>query len=149
VLEDELRKTFEELNIQPQPRRAQAVDIIFRGATVRRRRRGYAVGAAGTGTAVVALVIAFALNQPPRQHDDNPAGPPGPDVGTSTTTSTTVQTSPTTTPQDAPSSSAESPITTSPTITTRSPNATYTPTSATRTTSPSFTGTEPQRTTTG
>lgn len=141
MLEDELRKTFEQLNIDPRPRTFEAVDIVFRGATVKRRRRTYAVAAAGTGTAVVALVIAFALNQPPRQKD-SPAGPLGPDVGTST--STTVRPSPTTTPRDAASSSAESPITTSPWATTKSPDATYTAT----TTSRGSTGTDPQRTTT-
>ena len=147
MLEDELKKTFEQLNIQPQPRTFGAVDIVYRGIAVKRRRRTYAVAATGTGTAVVAVVIAFALSQPPNQDDNSPAGPPLPG------TSAPVRTSPTTTTDDPASSSVENPVSTTPeTTSTTSPDPTPT-TTHTRPTAPGTTarstGAPPLQTTTG
>ena len=137
MLEDELKKTFEELNIDPLPSTFGAADIVHRGTAVKRRRRTFAVAATGTGTAVVAVVIAFALNQPPGR--DSPAVPPAPQ----TSTSSPVETSPTT--SDAPVSS---PVPTSPATSTTTPDRTWPTTSptATRTTPPHRT-TETLRTT--
>ncbi|TQM84273.1 hypothetical protein FHX81_6716 [Saccharothrix saharensis] len=137
MLEDELKKTFEQLNIQPRPRTFSAVDIVYRGAAVKRRRRAYAVAATGTGTAVVAVVIAFALNQPPKQGDNSPARPPGPDISTSGSVR------PTPSPESVPTSPPDlpHPTTTRPTT---SPGHTVTRT----TTSPTTTEPPPQTTTT-
>ncbi len=147
MLEDELKKTFEQLNTEPLPRTFGAVDIVHRGETVKRRRRTYAVAAAGTGTAVVAVVIAFALNQPPNRGDHSPAGPPAPDVGTSAPS----EPGPATSPEDVASSSVEVPSTTPLTGTTSpgpGPGTATTRATATGPTTPGSTGTEPQQTTT-
>ncbi|MCE6995942.1 hypothetical protein LZG04_14185 [Saccharothrix sp. S26] len=123
MLEDELKKTFEQLNIEPRPSTFNAVDIVFRGTAVKRRRRTYAVAATGTGTAVVAVVIAFALNQPPKQGDHSPAGPPGPDVSTSSPmrpSRTTSPEQPTSLPVETPAMTTTNTTSPIPTTTTNS-----------------------------
>lgn len=113
MLEDELRKTFEELNTQPLPRTFGAVDIVYHGARVKRRRRGYAVAATGAGTAaMVAVVVAFALNQTPNPTRDDPAVPPA----TDTTTSRPQRSEPSTPATSPPAGATESPTTTDPEI---------------------------------
>ncbi|WP_033433348.1 hypothetical protein [Saccharothrix syringae] len=127
MLEDELKKTFEELNIHPLPRTFGAMDVVHRGVRLKRRRRGYAVAATGTGTtALVAVVVAFALNQPPDPSRTVPAGPPVPTV-----------TNQPTTPK-----SGEQPLLTPPRPTTTPPPPASTPPTSTTTTSSPVPGRE-------
>ncbi|GAA3462564.1 hypothetical protein ACFFSW_24345 [Saccharothrix longispora] len=131
MLEDELRKTFEELNVQPRPRTFGAVDIVFHGQRVKRRRRGYAVAATGAGTAALVVVaVTFALNQTPGPSENTPANPPHPTTHSTTSTTPPDPTSIVPTPGGTPPSTAvpavppETTNTSGDTVETPNPNAT-------------------------
>ncbi|MBP2337730.1 hypothetical protein JOF41_003908 [Saccharothrix coeruleofusca] len=100
MLEDELRKTFEELGIQPVPRTFGALDVVHRGRQVKARRRTATVVGSGLGTA--ALVGAVALTLAFNGQRSEPVGPAGPSGAEVTTTAPQVTPAPETSVQTSP-----------------------------------------------